>query len=85
MNTKYLNNFFTEKNIPYEMFEIQDSEGLTHFIDTDYVIEAILSTSTKEQQVISQTLRKLDFFNRPIGDYLKYLASALVSRYNKAA
>lgn len=85
MSKKFLHTFFEEKNIRYQLFEIVDTDGLTHFIDTDYVIEAILNTSASEQQVISQTLRKLDFFNQPIGDYLKYLATALVNRFNKAA
>jgi hypothetical protein len=85
MSKKFLHTFFQEKNIPYQLFEIADTDGLTHLISTDYVIEAILNTSANEQQAISQTLRKLDFFNQPIGDYLKHLATALVTRYNKAA
>lgn len=64
------------------MFEIADSEGLTHFIDTDYVIEAIQQAQITEQQVITQTLRKLDFYNQPIGEYLKFLATALVNQFN---
>lgn len=80
---QYLSNFFNEKQISYQLFEITDSEGMVHMIDTDCVIEAIFNTSLNEQQVISQTLRKLDFYNKPIHDYLKYLATALVNRYNK--
>lgn len=85
MSKQFLTTFFSEKQITYQLFEIEDRIGLTHFIDTDYVISAILNTSTNEQQVISQTLRKLDFYNQPINDYLKHLATALVHRYNKAA
>lgn len=85
MSKTYLLNFFEEKQINYTMFEIIDVNGLSHFIDTDFVIEAIHNAPVKEQQVISQTLRKLDFYNQPINDYLKHLATALVKQYEKAA
>lgn len=84
MSKTYLSNFFQEKQIPYQLFEITDSEGLTHFIDTVVVTEAIFNASAREQQLISQTLRKLDFYNQPISDYLKFLATALVKQYETA-
>ena len=84
MSKTYLTNFFQEKQINYQMFEIADAEGLTHFIDTDYVIEAIHQAPINEQQVITQTLRKLYFYNQPIGDYLEFLATALVKQYETA-
>ncbi len=80
----YLTNFFNEKNITYQLFEIADSEGYVHLIDTEYVITCIMSTGSKEQQVITQTLRKLDYFNQPVTDYLRHLANALVVRYNRS-
>lgn len=84
MSKTYLSNFFLEKEIPYQLFEITDSEGLTHFIDTEVVTEAIFNASSREQQVITQTLRKLDFHNQPIGEYLKFLATVLVSQFNNS-
>ena len=84
MNKKFLHTFFQEKNLPYQLFEIADNEGLTHLIDNEYVIAAIFNTSVNEQQIISQTLRRLDFYNQPINEYLKHLATILVNRYNKA-
>lgn len=67
------------------MFEITDTNGLTHFIDTDFVIEAIYNAPLNEQQVISQTLRKLDFYNKNIVDYLRYLAEVLIKRFETVA
>ncbi|MEO6305457.1 MAG: hypothetical protein ABIP51_20005 [Bacteroidia bacterium] len=84
MSKTYLTTFFSEKNINYQLFEIVDANNLTHFIDTEFVIEAILNTSSIEQQVISSTLRKLDFYNQPINDYLKHLAKALVKKFNNS-
>ena len=80
----YLSTFFSEKTIPYQMFEIIDNNGLTHFIDTEVVVEAIFNASPKEQQIITHTLRKLDFYNQPITDYLKFLAEALVKQFETA-
>ena len=85
MSKTYLSNFFQEKQINYTMFEITDTNGLTHFIDTDFVIEAIHNAPLNEQQVISQTLRKLDFYNQSIVEYLRFLAEVLVKKYNEAA
>ena len=84
MSKTYLTTFFAEKTINYQLFEITDTNGLTHFIDTEFVIEAILSTTSTEQQVIGNTLRKLDFFNQSINDYLKFLANALVKKIENA-
>ena len=66
------------------MFEITDTNGLTHFIDTDFVIEAIHNAPLNEQQVISQTLRKLDFYNKSIVEYLRFLAEILVKKFDEA-
>ncbi len=85
MSKTYLTNFFEEKQINYQLFEIKDANGLTHLIDTEFVIEAIFNASMNEQQVISHTLRKLDFYNQPITDYLKHLATALVQKFNQTA
>lgn len=81
MDSKYLKNFFEEKVIEYEMFEIKGEDGFTHFICTDAVIQTILHTTTKEQAVIASTLRKLDFNNYSVKAYLKFLASCLVKSF----
>lgn len=77
---QYLNQFFSEKTINYQLFEIVDQCGMTHFIDTEFVIESILTTSSTEQQTISKVLHKLDFYNQSINDYLKFLAEVLVKK-----
>lgn len=85
MTKTYLQNFFNEKKINYQLFEITDQEGLTHFIDTNVVIEAILNASVKEQLTISNTLRRIDFVNGDVNDYLRFLAGCLVKQFNYAA
>lgn len=85
MARTYLKNFFNEKLISYQLFEIMDQDGLTHFIDTDVVIEAILNASVKEQLSISNTIRRIDFINGNVNEYLKFLAGCLVKQYNQVA
>lgn len=86
MNTTktYLSNFFEEKEIQHQTFEITDDNGLLHIIDTETVIEAIMNSSVKERFIISDTLRKLDYYNQSINEYLKFLAEALVKKFNES-
>ena len=79
-NTKYLENFFNEKEIPFESWEIK-KDGTTHFIDNEVVIESIKKTIGKEQQTVCDTLRKIDFHNGDVNHYLNHLAKGLVNNY----
>ncbi|MDQ3190778.1 MAG: hypothetical protein M3Q58_04220 [Bacteroidota bacterium] len=81
MASTYLKNFFAEKTIRCELFEILDSEGIMHFIDTDALIETILNTSQREQETILSTLRKIDFVNGDVNHYLKFLAECLIKNF----
>lgn len=73
-----LDKFFKEKEIPYTEWTIEH-EGIIHFINSDVVIEAILSTEGMERTKIAGTLSWLDFTNTNIIDYLYFLAKSLVS------
>ena len=77
---KYLETFFDEKEIRFESWEIEHG-GQTHFIDTEYVIEAIKIAPTHEQKQVADTLRKIDFANGNVNHFLKFLAEALVKNY----
>ena len=45
------------------------------------VIEQILCAPKHEQKAIGDMIRKLDFHNADINDYLKHLAGALINRW----
>ena len=82
MKTKtYLSRFFEEKKIPFEIYEIKDDQGLTHFVDTEVVKECILGTGISEQLIIANTLKKLDYYNKSTSNYFKFLARVLVKKY----
>jgi hypothetical protein len=74
---KYLELFFEEKEIKYESWEIEHNDNI-HFIDTDYVIEAIKTAPAEEKEQIANTLRKIDFVNGNVNHFLKFLAEALI-------
>lgn len=76
-----LEKFFEEKEIPYTHWEIKHN-GKTHIIDSEVVIEAILSTQGHERSKIAGTLFALDFKNAPIIDYLSYLAECMIKQAN---
>ena len=82
---KYLKTFFEEKNIPFQIFTITDIHNNTHYIDTNVVIENILSTTSTEQAQIAMILRKIDFKNGDVNHFLKYLAYGMVKQYQTAA
>ncbi len=76
---KYLKTFFDEKKLPYASWELKDNDGDTHFIDSDVVIEHIGHAPVHEQQAIGDVIRKIDFINGDVNDYLKHLAGVLIN------
>lgn len=74
-----LETFFEEKGIPYTHWEIEHN-GQTNFIDSDVVIEAILSTEGTERRKIADTLSALDFANASIVHYLRFLAECMIKQ-----
>jgi hypothetical protein len=80
MSKQYLETFFEEKNLPFESWEIE-ADGVTHFIDSDVVVEAVLNCPTEEQKKIAEVIRQIDFKNGNVNDFLKHLAKGLVANY----
>ena len=81
----YINQFFEEKEIPFQLFTIEDKTGTTHFLDTDVVIESIKNTSESEQTKIANVLRQIDYKNGSVVHFLKFLAHGLVKQYSEVA
>lgn len=73
-----LETFFEEKQVPFTQWEIEHN-GVTHYIDSDVVIEAILASTGNERCKIAGTLFALDVRNASIVDYLHHLAKALIA------
>lgn len=75
---KYLETFFAEKNLKPVTWELTSSDGTWNLMPSSFVIEQIMDAPESEKIGISNVLRKLDFLNADINDYLKHLAGALI-------
>lgn len=79
---RYFEVFFDEKGIPYVSWEITDKYGLTHFIDSETVINFIINSMTPvEQMAIKNKIIQIDFHNAPMIPFLKYIAEGIVNNY----
>lgn len=76
---RFITQFFKEKEIPFETFEVKDETGMTHWMDTEIVIGLIEQAPKKEQTQIENILRQLDYKNGDIVDFLKFLGKAFVN------
>ncbi len=77
--TNYLTTFFKEKDLAFATWELIDDDGMTHIITNEVVIEVIGNASQHEQKGIESVIRKIDFHNGDVNDYLKHLAGALIN------
>lgn len=79
MLIKYLKTFFEEKQLPEVEWELTDNDGTTHFIGNTVVIEHMATASAAEQNKIADVIRKIDFADGDVNDFLKHLAGALIN------
>lgn len=77
MTNKFINVFFKEKQLDERTYEVEH-DGMTHFVDSEFVIELIKSCGKEEQKNIEMTLRKIDFHNGDVHHFLKHLALGYV-------
>jgi hypothetical protein len=81
MDTKqYLEIFFAEKEIPFAQWEIEEN-GQQHIIDNEFVINLIKDATESEQEQIATTLRKIDWYNGDVNDFLKHLAVSFIKTH----
>lgn len=77
---KYLKTFFDEKNLPLANWELEDQDGVTHWISNEVVIEYIHAAPRQEQVKIANMIRKIDFMNGDVNHFLRHLAGALINQ-----
>jgi hypothetical protein len=80
MPTKYLRNFFAEKDIAEVQWSLTAKDGTAHFIGNVVVVEHIAQCSTDEATKIGDVLRKIDFANGNVNHFFQHLAGALINR-----
>lgn len=74
---KQLKTYFKEKDLDYELFEIEVN-GQRHIISNYDVIELIAISSIEEQEKIWSMIARIDFNNGNVNDYLKHLAKCYI-------
>jgi len=77
----WFDTFLDEKNLPYVVWEIVDRAGMTHFIDSDFVIETIQNAPAEEQKKIKEIIVKIDFHNGDVNHFFRHLAKGIVNEY----
>lgn len=80
----FLYKFFDEKDISRRGFDVTDSQGLSHDIPLEVVLEAIAGTRGMERRKIEETLRQIDFRNGDVRHFLEHLAKGLAEQYSGA-
>jgi len=76
---KYLETFFAEKDLPEVNWDLVDNNGVGHSIGSVVVLEHIAIAPRHEQEAIANVIRRIDFDNGDVNDYLKHLAGALIN------
>lgn len=75
---RYLKTFFEEKGLGVVAWEITSTDGTWNMLNNCVVLEAIDKASQDEKRGIANMIRRIDFANGDVNDYLKHLAKALV-------
>lgn len=78
-NTTWFDRFFEEKEIGISTYSVKDSEGVTHFVDSEFVIELIKAAPQHEKKQIKDILVKIDFENGNVHHFLKFLGEQFIS------
>lgn len=73
----YLFKFFNEKKIKTDSFTFNDSEGTFNYMPLSVVLEAISLSTSAERKSIEDMLRRIDFVNGDVADFLLHLAKGL--------
>jgi hypothetical protein len=81
---RYLETFFEEKQLPVKSWEIE-CNGTVHLFDTEVVIEAIMNTPENVKAQIADVLRKIDFHNGDVNDFLEHVSLGLAKGFENEA
>lgn len=76
MSTKFLRDFFAEKDIPEKTFEVEGARG-TNYVPNTVVVEHITHAVGAEAKLIEGVLRKIDFANGNVNHFFAHLAGAI--------
>ena len=73
----FFETFFSEKDLPDEVYTVTSENGTPNIIPSSVVIEAVKRTRGEEAKKIETILRKIDFLNGNVHHFLQHLAQAM--------
>jgi hypothetical protein len=79
MPTRYLRDFFAEKEIAEDTFELMANDGTAHFMPNVVVVEHIAQCGKAEAEKIGNVLRRIDSANGDVNSFLRHIAGALIN------
>jgi hypothetical protein len=77
---EYIENFFDEKEIEVQDFELYDKGGMWNLVPTEVIIEFIKGLPFKAKQKVALTILQIDLVNGRVEDFLKYIAQAMIDQ-----
>lgn len=81
--TRFIKQFFAEKEVPTKVFQVEDKTGLTHFISTEVCIEWLKNAPTEIQRKAEGPLRQIDFHNGDVNHFFEHVvAPTIADSYN---
>ena len=81
MSNQYLRTYFSERNLPNRVIEVQESAPFRlHFIESKDIIRMALSAPAKEQEHIATMIRKIEWENpSAIHGFIDHLARCYIA------
>jgi len=76
---RYLDLFFREKDLPIVWWNLTARDGTGHTISNQTVLEFLAQAPSREKKGVGNMLRRIDFANGDVNDYLKHLAGAIIN------
>ncbi len=77
--SKYLRDFFSEKDIPYKLFHKESRNGNQHVIPNTVVVEHMQNIKDpKMLKDLERTLTMIDFNNGDVNHFLRHLAQGYI-------
>jgi hypothetical protein len=76
---QYFKRFFEEKGLREVHWDLTAQDGTPHSIGNEVVLEFINKAPPREQEGIEKMIRRINFANGDVNDYLKHLAGALIN------
>jgi hypothetical protein len=68
-----------EKDLLDEIFTLNDTSGLLHIIEMEFLVEMMEKTNPKEQDSIEKIMRKIDFQNGDMMHFMNHLAKSYIT------